>query len=340
MNPLLLIIGKKRFIIFILFWVSFILFLTLSVFRNQNEVFAINDLKKGKIENKDVDTGPNGGEKWVEEDDEQFYKFDIHPITPKEGITTGVVIYFGHYIRPPYKVEARGEGWDTAVYINGLQVDPAPKNIIEKLDQRNNIMRDRRQINEGISLSKEEEKNIHSSHEVLMEVDNYYRDLLRKYKLSDEGKKQIYSELKNYLSNHPLIDHYRLKSVFNFSYHVKGLSIFDWENYTIDDPEELLRSDEEKQAEKLKRRVYYTKLSVDNIIYSLRNSGCIYLSRNISDLWMDELQGLSIALNSNLSNKNKVAKIYQILGGPLENAKYFYYNFNNSQFKSDFGKEK
>jgi hypothetical protein len=49
-----------------------------------------------------------------------YYKMDINQITPAEGITTGHLIAYGHYIKPPYKVEVR----DTCVFVNNVQVHP------------------------------------------------------------------------------------------------------------------------------------------------------------------------------------------------------------------------
>jgi hypothetical protein len=45
----------------------------------------------------------------------------IHPVTPKTGIKTGLVIFMGHPIQPPYQLD-----WDNArLLINGVKVIPS-----------------------------------------------------------------------------------------------------------------------------------------------------------------------------------------------------------------------
>ncbi len=62
--------------------------------------------------------------------EEKLYKVDIHPQTPKEGITTGYAILYGHYVKPPYKFEIIN---DTILYLNGIQIDPLIKNKVKEI---------------------------------------------------------------------------------------------------------------------------------------------------------------------------------------------------------------
>jgi len=64
------------------------------------------------------------------EEEAKLYRMPIKQITPKDGIWTGHVIAYGHYIKPPYKIEVK----DTIVLINNVQVYPALKTpgMIEK----------------------------------------------------------------------------------------------------------------------------------------------------------------------------------------------------------------
>jgi|GEM_PF-2468567 len=64
------------------------------------------------------------------EEEAKLYKIDIHQVTPDSGITTGHIIAYGHYIKPPYKVEVK----DTIVYVNGVQIYPVlmPEGMKEK----------------------------------------------------------------------------------------------------------------------------------------------------------------------------------------------------------------
>lgn len=58
------------------------------------------------------------------EEEAALYKMPIKQITPKDGIETGHVIAYGHYIKPPYKVEVKIVDGDTGVYINNVKVEP------------------------------------------------------------------------------------------------------------------------------------------------------------------------------------------------------------------------
>jgi len=60
--------------------------------------------------------------------EEKLYRVDIHPITPKDGIWTGYVIAYGHYIKPPYKFEIKH---DTILYINDVQIEPPIESLIK-----------------------------------------------------------------------------------------------------------------------------------------------------------------------------------------------------------------
>jgi len=58
-------------------------------------------------------------------------KIDIHPIKQSQGITTGLVIAYGHVIPPPYKVEYQGK----RLMVNGVQVEPSL--LLEREEARN-----------------------------------------------------------------------------------------------------------------------------------------------------------------------------------------------------------
>ncbi|MBN2135599.1 MAG: hypothetical protein JW737_07715, partial [Acidobacteria bacterium] len=77
-------------------------------------------VKSANTNKQEEDIQPPGDENWYETGDEDVYKFEINPITPKEGITGGILIYYGHFIKPPYKIENRG----LEIYVNNLCVHP------------------------------------------------------------------------------------------------------------------------------------------------------------------------------------------------------------------------
>jgi hypothetical protein len=55
------------------------------------------------------------------EEEAQLYRMPIKQVTPKDGIWTGYVIAYGHYIKRPYRFEIR-EG--TLLFINSVKVYP------------------------------------------------------------------------------------------------------------------------------------------------------------------------------------------------------------------------
>ncbi len=62
----------------------------------------------------------------------ELYKIDIQPENITEGINTGRVILYGHYVEGPYKVEIKGD----SLFINGVRAFPQlmPKLFKEKCD--------------------------------------------------------------------------------------------------------------------------------------------------------------------------------------------------------------
>ncbi len=53
--------------------------------------------------------------------EKELYTMKINPVTPPEGIETGHVILYGHYIKRPYKLEIKD---DTLLFLNGIQIFP------------------------------------------------------------------------------------------------------------------------------------------------------------------------------------------------------------------------
>jgi len=67
------------------------------------------------------------------EKERELYQMDIKQITPKDGIRTGYVIAYGHFIKPPYKFEIVN---DTMLFLNGVQIEPQlyPKKLYRYID--------------------------------------------------------------------------------------------------------------------------------------------------------------------------------------------------------------
>lgn len=72
-------------------------------------------------------------------------KAPIHPEHPTEGIKTGLVVAYGHVIRPPYKVEIR----DGGLVVNGVPITNNPVAIREE-EKRKKRFKDRPQPPEEV----------------------------------------------------------------------------------------------------------------------------------------------------------------------------------------------
>jgi hypothetical protein len=72
------------------------------------------------------------------------HKIDINPITPKDGVKTGLIIAYGHVIKPPYKIYYEGDN----LMINNVQVQPS---LVRERD---------RIIHKKKSISTEERKKL------------------------------------------------------------------------------------------------------------------------------------------------------------------------------------
>ena len=69
-----------------------------------------------------------------------LYKTSLNIEIPNEGITTGYVIAYGHYIKPPYNVEIKN---DTMLFINGVQIFPVlPSKLEIEKERREKIWLD------------------------------------------------------------------------------------------------------------------------------------------------------------------------------------------------------
>jgi len=82
-----------------------------------------------------------------------LYKTSLNVQTPDEGIATGHVIAYGHYIKPPYKVEIKN---DTMLFVNGIQLLP----ILPSKIKREEARRTREKDKEAIDISEPYRKRL------------------------------------------------------------------------------------------------------------------------------------------------------------------------------------
>lgn len=105
------------------------------------------------------------------EEEPALYKTEINPVTPETGITTGHVIAYGHYIKPPYKVEIVS---DTMLFINGVQIFPVLPSKFEIEKKRREEIRSEKNYSKADSISETYFKRLHI---LFNEMRNVYESL-------------------------------------------------------------------------------------------------------------------------------------------------------------------
>jgi len=98
-----------------------------------------------------------------------LYKAKISQVTPQSGIITGGIIAYGHYIKPPYKIEIRN---DTMLFVNGIQILPQLPSELEIEEKRRGKIRREEKYSKADSIAKPYQKRLHS---LFDEMDNIYK---------------------------------------------------------------------------------------------------------------------------------------------------------------------
>ena len=124
--------------------------------------------------------------------EEKLYKVDVHPQTPKEGITTGYAILYGHYVKPPYKFEIVN---DTILYLNGIQIDPEIKNKVRDIARAWYSKRAKEKVErEGLTPYLEHEGFL------LLKADSIYKALM-----PTKGQKAVIDSIRKLFKNDTLL---------------------------------------------------------------------------------------------------------------------------------------
>jgi hypothetical protein len=105
------------------------------------------------------------------EEEPALYRTEIRPETPDKGITTGHVVAYGHYIKPPYRVEIRS---DTMLFINGVQIFPVLPSKYEIEKKRREQLRLDDKYGEARIISKPYRERLRS---LFKEMNSTYKSL-------------------------------------------------------------------------------------------------------------------------------------------------------------------
>jgi len=121
-----------------------------------------------------------------------LYKRDLNPVTPKSGITTGHVIFYGHYIKPPYKLEIRE---DTLLFLNGINLD---KRLVSRVTAEKMKREDRKSdyLRKKYSEFYEEQDKMYNN----KIANNLYNRVYKK-----QGQEAAIDSLYDYYERHTLV---------------------------------------------------------------------------------------------------------------------------------------
>jgi len=303
------------------------------------------DVEKEKKQAEEIK--PPIDEKWYEEGDEEVYKFEINPITPKEGITGGILIYYGHFVKPPYKVElvpcnskCYEKDLKYRLLINNLPIIPGPRDFLIRLNKASlkKAEEKHKMTKEEIEALKERDK---ISENVRRDVKRYWDKLIKKYDANtEEGKKKIKEEIEKYIANHPKIEGYKIFNFREFEFFVPEtkVDIFSgWIKITISP---FMFLPEEKKREIIRRREEY----FDSLYFQQKEDWEYDLGRNYTIAYseirvsttLNSIKKISSIISSNNDYEYKVKKAYKITEDILL-SKLLVYNFDPRSFNNYMG---
>jgi len=279
---------------------------------------------KEEVENKVVEseTSPESeiNEPLIKPEEEpSLYRTEISQVTPQSGITTGHVIAYGHYIKPPYKFEIRE---DTLLYLNGIRIHPRltskimreeKRKLDEKYEEASKIAEphsDRLQAlyDEARELYKEiaPKKGREAAVELickLLEKDSLIVDITG----GPQGKENYLLDVKHYLPGYNMPPDPPATELVELIMHPKLTP-------TI--------SNEERLKNKKYSVIYIKKSSEKSLIKG-------YVIIVSSTAWVDcfemDLKKIVRVLRSDLSFEEKYEKLYHLVGGDV---KEMLYNFD------------
>jgi ribosomal 50S subunit-recycling heat shock protein len=136
------------------------------------------------------------------EEEAELYRIDIEQVTPDSGITTGHVIAYGHYIKPPYKIEVN----DTFVYVNNVQVFPV---LITEGEKRRRE-EEKRIVAENKKKREELRKKVESDPELMQLI----RKASKAYINSDKDGDMEYEAAADVFRNHPRVEEVKVYGNF------------------------------------------------------------------------------------------------------------------------------
>lgn len=258
------------------------------------------------------------------EKERELFKMDIKPVTPSEGIMTGHVILYGHYIKSPYKVEIKD---DTLLFLNGVQIYPSLQPRAFKY--RDSIHEKRLQEKYAWMRSYTEHTN-----KVLRKIQEIYRRVAKK---ENYNLKIAMDSVLEFLKNDPWVKQGKIEifdidtvtfAGFRMRYIYAGEKRLDFGIllYTYEPSPQNISLKEEKKMRK--RFLEEIKKSIENRL----KKGEIY-----SDiLWEGKIEDLFLLIkilkDGTFTLSQKLLALHKILLTTPERCKIYLYNFDSTEY--------
>ena len=141
--------------------------------------FLLGWATKAEVENEVIRSDVNLEKREYEplikpEEEPNLYKTEVNQVAPQSGIETGHFIAYGHYIKPPYKLQIKN---DTMLFINGVQIVPCVTSAFEIEKERREEERFKEEHKKADSIAKPYEERIYSFFDEMRRV---YKEVERK----------------------------------------------------------------------------------------------------------------------------------------------------------------
>ncbi|MEO0266567.1 MAG: hypothetical protein ABIM36_00350 [candidate division WOR-3 bacterium] len=258
--------------------------------------------------------------------EKELYTMKINPVTPPEGIETGHVILYGHYIKRPYKLEIKD---DTLLFLNGIQIFPplevkARKYADSVIDER--IKKDKR-----YNWMK---PYIMHWNKIIGEARVVYKRVAEKQNLKAAKDSVI-----KFLKEDPWVKEGKIEispgdtmSIYiQMRYVYKGKPEKEWVTVLLYpyEPAFPVPKTKEEKIESKKRNVLYLKREAENTLKEGRMLHINGLSGSVEEFYMI----VKILRSTSLTPQEKIAALSR-MGMMEDDVKLIFYNFDPLEYPS------
>ncbi|MEO0231465.1 MAG: hypothetical protein ABIM29_02870 [candidate division WOR-3 bacterium] len=257
--------------------------------------------------------------------EKELYTMKINPVTPPEGIETGHVILYGHYIKRPYKLEIKD---DTLLFLNGIQIFPPLE--VKARKYADSVFHER-------ARKKYYWMGPYTKHlnELLKEADIVYKRVYKK-----QNAKAAKDSVLKFLQQDPWVkegkiefsagdtsDYYVIKK--RYVYKGKPTEWVMIPFYPEYEPAFPVPKTKEEKIESKKRNVLYLKREAENTLKEGRMLHINGLSGSVEEFYMI----VKILRSTSLTPQEKIAALSR-MGMMEDDVKLIFYNFDPLEYPS------